>query len=114
MKKVFLALLVLLGCGKEQEDLPPNLLSQEQMVAFLIDTHMIEGQLQAARIDRDSAGAVYQGIEADLYEKHQIDSQQFVESYHYYLANVEQLSDIYDAVIDSLSLREKVLINQKN
>ncbi len=93
--------------------MPENLLSPEQMVAFLIDTHMIEGQLQAARVSKDSAGILYQEIEIELYEKHQIDSQQFVDSYHYYLSDVEQLSDIYDAVIDSLSLREKVLINQK-
>jgi len=114
VKKVFLALLIICACTETKQEPPENLLSEAQMVAFLIDTHMLEGQRQAARVSKDTTAHIYREFEVELYEKHQIDSQQFIDSYHYYLANVEQLSDIYDAVIDSLSLREKVLINQKD
>ncbi len=102
------------ACQTQNEDRPADLLSQAQMVAFLVDSHMKEGQLQAARISRDSAAILFEQIEVELYHKHQIDSQQFLTSYHYYLDHVDKLADIYDAVIDSLSLREKVLINRED
>ena len=114
MRKLFLTLLILGACSAETQEKPPNLLTKPQMVAFLVDSHMKDGQLQAARISRDSAGFLFKQIEVELYRQHGIDSQQFLASYHYYLEHVDDLADIYDAVIDSLSLREKVIINQSN
>ena len=102
------------ACQADPQEKPPNLLPKSQMVGFLVDSHMKEGQLQAARISKDSAGFLFKQIELELYQKHNIDSQQFLDSYHYYLEHVEDLAEIYDAVIDSLSLREKVIINQGN
>lgn len=112
MKKVFLMILILGACQSQQNKKPSNLMSEEQMVAFLIDSHMTEGQLQALKVSRDSTDVLFKPMEKELYVKHGIDSSQFMTSYHYYLQNIEQMADIYDAVIDSLSLREKVLINK--
>ncbi len=112
MRKLFLIALLAASCAKKAQSIPENLMSKEQMVAFLIDSHMAEGQLQAARVAKDSMEHVFSEIEYKLYQQHGIDSNQFIISYHYYLDHVEELADIYDAVIDSLSLREKMLINQ--
>ena len=79
------------------------------MVAYLIDSHLIEGELQNIKIDQDSLKLIFYDLEKELYLKHEIDSEQFMRSYHYYLHEVDQLSEIYDAVIDSLSLKEKML-----
>ena len=84
-------------------------MSREEMVAFLIDSHEMEGRLQTIKIDKDSLALIFHGLESDLYSRHDIDSQQFLDSYHYYLSRVDELGEIYDAVIDSLSLREKTL-----
>lgn len=86
-----------------------NLMTKEQMVAFLIDSHVVEGNLQTIRINKDSLELIFFDLERELYRKHHIDSQQFMQSYHFYLHEVDELSEIYDAVIDSLSLREKML-----
>ncbi len=86
-----------------------DLLTKEQMVAFLIDSHLIEGTLQTIKIDKDSLKLIFLDMEKELYQKHDIDSEQFIQSYHFYLQEVDQLSEIYEAVIDSLSLREKML-----
>lgn len=107
-------ILILTACSSSTDDKPEYILPKEKMVAFLIDSHMKEGQLTAAKISKDSARVLFKDIEQDLYKEHDIDSVQFLESYHYYLDHVEQLADIYDAVIDSLSLKEKVLINEGN
>ena len=109
MRKYFLALLVAFSCSGDQVEKPANLMTKEQMVAFLIDSHLLEGNLQTIKIDRDSLAIIFNNREEELYEKHRIDSGQFMQSYHYYLHQVDDLSEIYDAVIDSLSLREKML-----
>lgn len=109
MKKYFLALLLALACSSEKEEKPAFLMTKEQMVAFLIDTHLTEGNLQTIKINRDSLALIFHEMEKDLYAKHGIDSAQFMMSYHFYLHEVEELSEIYDAVIDSLNLKEKML-----
>ena len=109
MKKYFLALLIAFACADEQHEKPEGLLSKEQMAAFLIDSHLTEGNLQTIKIDKDSLELIFHDLEKDLYQKHGIDSEQFLTSYHYYLHRIDDLSEIYDAVIDSLSLKEKML-----
>ena len=109
MKKYFLAFLVAFGCADTPVEKPENLLSTEQMTAFLIDSHLVEGNLQTIKINRDSLEKIFYTMEKDLYQKHQIDSAQFMQSYHYYLHELDELSEIYDAVIDSLNLKEKML-----
>lgn len=109
MKKYFLILLVVVACSSELMDKPLNLMTKEQMVAFLIDSHLIEGKLQTIKINTDSLKLIFLDLEKELYQEHHIDSEQFMQSYHYYLHEVDELSEIYEAVIDSLSLREKML-----
>jgi len=109
VKKFFLILLVALACSSELKDKPLNLMTKEQMVAFLIDSHLIEGKLQTIKINTDSLKLIFLDLEKELYQDHHIDSEQFMQSYHYYLHEVDELSEIYEAVIDSLSLREKML-----
>jgi len=109
VKKYFLILLVVFACSPDSEEKPLNLLSKEQMVAFLIDSHIEEGKLQTIKIHKDSLKVIFRGLEKELYLNHNIDSEQFIVSYHYYLHEVDELIDIYDAVIDSLSLREKMI-----
>jgi hypothetical protein len=109
VKKYFLALLIACACSPEKVEKPANLMTKEQMAAFLIDSHLTEGNLQTIKINRDSLALIFYEMEKDLYAKHGIDSAQFMMSYHYYLHQSEELSDIYDAVIDSLSLKEKLL-----
>lgn len=109
MKKYFLVLLVAIACSPVSENKPANLMTKDQMVAFLIDSHEMEGNLQTIKIPQDSLKLIFSDLEAELYQIHGIDSQQFLLSYHYYLNEVDELNEIYEAVIDSLSLREKTL-----
>jgi hypothetical protein len=109
VKKYFLALLMAIACSEDAPEKPENLLTKEQMTAFLIDSHLIEGNLQTIKIDDDSVEKIFYSLEKELYRKHHIDSVQFIQSYQYYLHQIDELSDIYDAVIDSLNLKEKML-----
>ncbi|GJM27797.1 MAG: hypothetical protein DHS20C17_04320 [Cyclobacteriaceae bacterium] len=98
-----------LACSDDVIEKPENLMTKGQMTAFLIDSHLIEGNLQTIKIDQDSLEKIFYTLEKDLYKKHKIDSEQFMLSYHYYLHQTNELSEIYDAVIDSLSLQEKMI-----
>ncbi len=97
------------ACSERMVEKPDNLMSKQQMTAFLIDSHLIEGNLQTIKINRDSLEKIFFNLETDLYKKHNIDSEQWIQSYHYYLHQLDDLSEIYDAVIDSLNLKEKML-----
>ena len=74
MKKYFLILLVVVACSSELKDKPLNLMTKEQMVAFLIDSHLIEGKLQTIKINTDSLKLIFLDLEKELYQEHHIDS----------------------------------------
>ncbi len=105
----FLAFLIisLTGCARERK-LPDGLLTADQMVPFLIDIHIAEAKIKVLKLDRDSSQAFFRRLEEDTYQKHQITDSIYLTSYDYYLEHPDLMVEIYERVIDSLSLREKV------
>jgi ADP-glucose pyrophosphorylase len=101
VKKVFLAGLFffLVGCIKESRP-PEGLIPKEKMISFLIDL--------LTRMNKDSIRAFFPEVEQRLFEKHGIDDSLYMISFNYYLQEVELMEEIYSAVVDSLSLRERL------
>lgn len=84
---------------------PAQLLSKDQMVAFLVDLHLAEAKISyMGNSPVDSAEKMFRNYEAYLFEKHGIEDSVYLQSYEYYLAHMEQLDEIYAAVVDSLSV----------
>src|SRR5699024_9047831 len=88
---------------------PAHILSEERMVDFLIDLHIAEARVNDMSIRRDSAKIVFEKVEDSLFKKHGIVNDSiYAISYEYYLNHIEGLDKIYGAVVDSLSLRERL------
>lgn len=80
------------------------------MVNILIDIHLIEAKVNHLKIkNRDSSAAVYTALQDQVFKEHKVSQKQYVKSYIYYKANAHLLDNIYSRVVDSLSLRQKIL-----
>jgi len=97
---------IIFSCGKEKT--PEGLLSEDKMVNMLIDIHMVEGFVSSFPIHYDSSAKLYPMLEKRVFDQHQVADSVFKESLEYYLKDVRAMNRIYDRVIDTLSMREKV------
>ncbi|KOY84992.1 hypothetical protein AD998_01490 [bacterium 336/3] len=94
---------------KEQTETPRNVIQPKKMVAVLIDIHLLESQVPHLTRMPDSAHFLYKAYEKKIFQKHQIDSLTYQQSYRYYLNNLQEFEKIYAQVIDSLVDRESTL-----
>ena len=85
MRKLFILLILIMSCSNQ--DSPSDLMSEEQMVNFLLDINIIN----SSRAYRNNSDLNYYNIkDTFLYKKHNIDSLQFVNSNKYYSSNPKQ------------------------
>ena len=109
MKKLFLILITIILFGCVRKDKPPEgIMSKQQMVSFLIDLHLMEAKMNVTRFPKDSIKTFFPVVEEALFEKHNITDSVYFKSYQYYLNDMFEMEEIYSAVVDSLSLRERI------
>ena len=84
---------------------PPQLLSKQQMVSFLIDLHLTEAKMNYTEVRQaDSTEILFRNYERYLMEKHGFTDSVYLESYAYYLDHMELMDEIYEEVVDSLNV----------
>lgn len=111
MRKVFLILVAFVSfaaCNNANKP-PEGILSKEKMVGILLDMHIAEAQVNTLSINRDSSRLIFHHYEQEIYEEHNVADSIYLASYNYYLGQVKDMDEIYSAVVDSLSLRERLL-----
>ncbi len=90
MKKLFILLILIISCSDQNS--PTDLMSEEQMVDFLLDINIIN----SSRAYRNNSDLNYYNIkDTFLYKKHNIDSIQFVNSNSYYSSKPKKYLRIY-------------------
>jgi hypothetical protein len=99
------------SCHKEKKE--TGILSPEEMAALMVDVYLAEARISGALIPRDSGAGVFRPFEKKLLEGRGVPDSTLKKSYTYYLARPAELEKIYDAVIDTLSLREQKLKNEE-
>ncbi len=110
MKKYVFVFVILMGLAcVNKNDAPENIMTKQEMINFLIDLHIVEAKIGLSRIQNDSVKLFFPKIEDELYQKHQISDSLYKKSYQYYLSNISDMEEIYAAVVDSLSLRERIM-----
>ena len=94
MKKtiVVLVLVMLFSCINNERNTPKNLMTEDQMVDFLLDINIIN----SSRAFRNKSELNYYNIKDSLlFKKHKIDSTIFSESNFYYASNPKLYLNIY-------------------
>jgi len=99
--------MAMVACSKESK-VPDWVLAKEQMVPFIIDIHIAEAKIRVLKLDYDSSLAFFRKLEDDIYQKHEITDSIYIKSFNYYMDHPDLMLEIYEQVIDSLSLQEKV------
>jgi hypothetical protein len=54
----------------------------------------------------DTALMVFSKQQAEILEKHNVEQQQFRDTYKYYLNHLAEMDKLYEIVVDTLSVRE--------
>ncbi len=113
MKKSFFIIIILvaIGCGSDAP--PEEVMSETEMINYLIDLHIAEALVQNLRLDTDSAKVVFDVQQKFMLKKHNVSDTLVVISYNYYLEHPLVLEEIYSAVVDSISLRQSLLNEPK-
>ena len=107
MKKFFLLINVIVALGCESTILRQDILPSETMVELLVDIHILEARVDKLRLTKDSAHAVYNTLELEIFEKNKVDKKEYEKSYQYYLSDPKTLDKIYAIVVDSLNVIQK-------
>lgn len=102
----FLLCLLAFGCRPSAEEV----MEKDKMVECLLAIHLAEARLQGTNLPTDKAQNYFLPKEKEFLTQYNGDSL-FIRSYRYYLLHPKELEEIYDSVIDSLSLREVRLKN---
>lgn len=100
--------LLMTACLSRRDKIPEGIMTQDQMVAFLIDLQLTEAKISTLRLPEDTVKKFYEKIEQELYRKHGIRDSVFMKSMNYYIYDIKGIEEIYSAVVDSLSLRERL------
>lgn len=106
---ILLAIIAILSsCNANKQ--PECLLTKGQMAAILTDLHISEKEVEFQQFPADSVSIAFHSIyKKEVLEKQNVSQECFEKSFLYYNKNIEELSDIYRIVVDSLSLRESII-----
>jgi hypothetical protein len=97
----------LLSCGEKKKEDTKGILKKSELSAFLIEIYMGEARIDNLSLSKDSAIKLFLPYEEKLMKKFNLNDSTLKKTYEYYLANPKEMEAVYDAVIDTLSLREQ-------
>lgn len=110
MKNIFyisILVLALYSCGNKAEEKPSDVLSEEKMVAVLIDMYTLEGEILHGQL---IAGDAYETGTKEyhrLFDKHNTNKEQVEKSIDYYVHHPEIMKKLQIQVLDSLNVRSR-------
>jgi len=96
---------LLVSCGKSVKDEPP--LSRDEMVSLMMEVYLSEARMTLLPLPRDSSYKLFLAHQDSILHERGLNDSTLHKAYSYYINHPAELEAIYDAIIDSLSLREQ-------
>lgn len=96
-----------MGCTKGETEIPPDVLSRDEMVTVLIDVHLLEAKVNKLYLNPDSSAQVYNHYQKLLFEDLGITAEEYNRSLAFYIDELGEMRNIYNRVTDSLLARQK-------
>jgi len=93
--------LVLFSCDIP-EKVPENILSEEKMIAIIVDVQLLEATYNSRLLQTDDRGERMTRYANEIFEHHGVSEKLFNESYSYYQDYPEELELIYENVFEKL------------
>lgn len=78
------------------------------MTEILAQIHLLESKVERLGLPSDSALQVYRYYEQELFCHQGWNDSLYLTSYQYYLHDLERMEKIYEGVVDSLSLWQRL------
>ena len=109
MKKaaIFLLFLSNYACQPNAESSPKPELSEEKMVAIMIDLAISDAMIEHELLPTNQL--IYQkklSFYEDVFERHGTSTEKFVKSFKIYSEDLKQMDAMYDRVMEELSEKE--------
>jgi len=104
---------LLMGGGCSKSDKPKGLLNKDQMVGALTELYLAEQKVATVAVSRDSTSKIFTQMSPAIFAKIGASDSVFHRSFDYYLDRPAEMEQIYNAVIDTLNLREQRMISNE-
>lgn len=106
MRIICLFILTLtVACQKNEK--PQEVLSQAQLSALLVEVYLAEARLDMVSKPKDTTIKYFIPFEEKLLQRLGVPDSVLRKTYAYYLDHPKELEQVYDSVIDTLTLREQ-------
>lgn len=104
MKKIFLISLIalLFSCG-EKEELPENIIPQEEFITLLVDIQLMESYCQNKYVRPDVYKELLQNSVDSLLKANNRTVEEFEESFTYYSMQPKVMFQIYEQVLAKIN-----------
>lgn len=102
---VVLFAVVFFGCTQKLEPIPDDVLPPEKMAQLLTRIHIAESLTMNAALGLDSSVVYFNNLQTEIFNDLKVDSVQYNRSLKFYSNSPMQADKLYEAVVDSLGLR---------
>ena len=100
-------LLATTSCQEKKKAVSP--LSRDEMVNLMMEIYLAEARASLVPAARDSSYRLFVAYQDSILQRRSVSDTTLRKAYAYYLEHPAELEAIYDAIIDSLSLKEQLL-----
>lgn len=91
----------------QRDNRPAGVLSPPELSKLMVEIYLAEARAGGHGLPRDSAAKYFAPQEQKIFAKAGVSDSTIRITYQYYIDHPQQFEKIYDAVIDSLNLREQ-------
>jgi len=110
MRKLYITGLIILstimmigiGCSREKKE-SKRYLSEDQMIAILVDVHLTEATLADAQNRGLNPDSLKVQLYAKLFNKHDVSRDRYESSLNHYMENPKEMDAIYEKVYNRLT-----------
>jgi hypothetical protein len=99
----FISILFQFSCSNPKQEIPENILNEEQMVALMCDMQLAEATIKLQINRLDSASIHSDSLYEAVFKKHRINKEIFDKNFEYYSLQPSAMEGIYNRVIETLS-----------